>query len=48
MARGLAYVPQGGQQSFGQLTCAENLQVVADGRKNGKALIAEMLELFPA
>lgn len=47
VARGLAYVPQG-QQSFGQLTCAENLQVVADGRKNGKALIAEMLELFPA
>ncbi|MFZ2526348.1 MAG: urea ABC transporter ATP-binding subunit UrtE [Rhodococcus sp. (in: high G+C Gram-positive bacteria)] len=47
VARGLAYVPQG-QQSFGQLTCAENLQVVADGRKNGKALIAEMLDLFPA
>ena len=45
VARGLAYVPQG-QQSFGQLTCAENLQVVADGRKNGKALIAEMLDLF--
>ena len=36
VARGLAYVPQG-QQSFGQLTTAENLQVVADGRKNGKA-----------
>ena len=29
-ARGLAYVPQG-QQSFGQLTTAENLQLVADG-----------------
>ncbi|WP_156516046.1 MULTISPECIES: ATP-binding cassette domain-containing protein, partial [unclassified Rhodococcus (in: high G+C Gram-positive bacteria)] len=27
VARGLAYVPQG-QQSFGQLTTAENLQVV--------------------
>jgi len=45
--RGLAYVPQG-QQSFGQLTTAENLQVVADGRKRGKALIDESLDLFPA
>ncbi|MEE4025550.1 urea ABC transporter ATP-binding subunit UrtE [Gordonia sp. PKS22-38] len=44
--RGLAYVPQG-QQSFGHLTTAENLQVVADGRKRGKALIDEMLDLFP-
>ncbi|AUM17936.1 urea ABC transporter ATP-binding subunit UrtE [Rhodococcus ruber] len=47
VARGLAYVPQG-QQSFAQLTCAENLQVVADGRKRGKQLVADMLELFPA
>jgi len=47
VARGLAYVPQG-QQSFGQLTCSENLQVVADGRKNGKKLVADMLDLFPA
>ena len=45
--RGLAYVPQG-QQSFPQLTTEENLQVVADGRKNGKSLIDEQLELFPA
>ena len=45
--RGLAYVPQG-QQSFGQLTTAENLQVVADGRKRGKAMIDESLDLFPA
>ncbi|WP_054812297.1 urea ABC transporter ATP-binding subunit UrtE [Nocardia arizonensis] len=45
--RGIAYVPQG-QQSFPQLTTAENLQVVADGRKRGKQLIAEALELFPA
>ncbi|MFB8278082.1 ATP-binding cassette domain-containing protein, partial [Nocardia colli] len=45
--RGLAYVPQG-QQSFPQLTTAENLQVVADGRKRGKALIDESLDLFPA
>ncbi len=45
--RGLAYVPQG-QQSFGQLTTAENLQVVADGRKRSKALIDESLDLFPA
>ncbi|MFI6431462.1 urea ABC transporter ATP-binding subunit UrtE [Rhodococcus oryzae] len=47
VARGLAYVPQG-QQSFGQLTTAENLQVVADGRKRGRALIDESLDLFPA
>lgn len=47
VGRGLAYVPQG-QQSFGQLTTAENLQVVADGRKNSKQLIDEQLELFPA
>jgi urea transport system ATP-binding protein len=47
VARGLAYVPQG-QQSFGQLTTAENLQVVADGRKNGRSLIDEQLDLFPA
>jgi urea transport system ATP-binding protein len=47
VARGLAYVPQG-QQSFGQLTTAENLQVVADGRKRGKALIDEALDLFTA
>ncbi|MFR9752896.1 urea ABC transporter ATP-binding subunit UrtE [Nocardia sp. 004] len=44
---GIAYVPQG-QQSFPQLTTAENLQVVADGRKRGKALIDESLDLFPA
>ncbi|AWK71448.1 urea ABC transporter ATP-binding subunit UrtE [Rhodococcus oxybenzonivorans] len=47
VARGLAYVPQG-QQSFGQLTTAENLQAVADGRKRGKELIGEALDLFPA
>lgn len=47
VARGLAYVPQG-QQSFGQLTCEENLRVVADGRKDGWAAVAEMLDLFPA
>ncbi|WP_068278515.1 urea ABC transporter ATP-binding subunit UrtE [Aldersonia kunmingensis] len=45
--RGLAYVPQG-QQSFGQLTTEENLQVVADGRKRGKERIDEALDLFPA
>ena len=44
--RGLAYVPQG-QQSFGQLTTAENLQLVADGQRNGQALIDEVLDLFP-
>ena len=45
--RGLAYVPQG-QQSFGQLTTQENLQVVADTRPRGKGLIDEALDLFPA
>jgi urea transport system ATP-binding protein len=45
--RGLAYVPQG-QQSFGQLTTLENLQVVADTRPRGKGLIDEALDLFPA
>ncbi len=47
VARGMAYVAQG-QQSFGQLTTMENLQLVADGRRGGKAKIAEMLERFPA
>jgi urea transport system ATP-binding protein len=47
VARGLAYVPQG-QQSFGQLTTAENRAVIADGRKNGRQLIDEQLDLFPA
>lgn len=45
--RGLAYVPQG-QQSFGQMTTAENLQLVADGRPRGGALVDEALDLFPA
>ena len=44
--RGLAYVPQG-QQSFGQMTTAENLQLVADGKRNGPALVDEVLDLFP-
>lgn len=47
VARGLAYVPQG-QQSFGQLTAGENLQVVADGRRDGRAATDEALDLFPA
>ena len=47
VARGMAYVAQG-QQSFGQLTTMENLQLIADGRRGGKAKIAEMLERFPA
>ena len=47
VARGLAYVPQG-QQSFGQLTTSENLQLVADGRSRGKELIGEALDMFPA
>lgn len=47
VARGIAYVPQG-QQSFGQLTTAENLRVVADTRRRGKELIADVLDVFPA
>jgi urea transport system ATP-binding protein len=47
VARGLGYVPQG-QQCFPQLTTMENLQVVADGRRNGRQLIDEQLDLFPA
>src|SRR5690349_4296524 len=44
--RGLAYVPQG-QQSFGQMTTAENLQLVADGKRHGSTLVDEALDLFP-
>lgn len=46
VARGMAYVPQG-QQSFPHLTTAENLQLVADGRPEGREAIAEALDLFP-
>ncbi|MGV9641929.1 urea ABC transporter ATP-binding subunit UrtE [Streptomyces sp. NPDC004822] len=46
VARGMAYVPQG-QQSFPHLTTAENLQLVADGRRDGKEAVAEALDLFP-
>jgi urea transport system ATP-binding protein len=44
---GMAYVPQG-QQSFGQLSVLENLQLVADGRKNAAGRVAEALDMFPA
>ena len=47
VARGMAYVPQG-QQSFGQLTTMENLQLAADGRRRGKTLIDAQLARFPA
>ena len=47
VARGMAYVPQG-QQSFPHLTTAENLQLVADGRRDGRTATAEVLDLFPA
>ncbi|HEU0127330.1 MAG TPA: ATP-binding cassette domain-containing protein, partial [Pseudonocardiaceae bacterium] len=33
---------------FPQLTTEENLQLVADTRRDGKKLIAEALDLFPA
>lgn len=45
--RGLGYVPQG-QQVFGQMTAMENLQVVADGRRNAAGLIGDVLDTFPA
>ena len=47
VARGMAYVPQG-QQAFSQLTTLENLQLVADGRRGGKALIDAQMARFPA
>ncbi|ALJ21561.1 urea ABC transporter ATP-binding subunit UrtE [Microbacterium sp. No. 7] len=47
VARGMAYVPQG-QQSFTQLTTRENLQLVADGRRNGRRMMDEVLDRFPA
>jgi len=47
VARGVGYVPQG-QQCFPHLTAGENLQLVADGRKDGRAAMAEALDLFPA
>ncbi|WP_380169728.1 urea ABC transporter ATP-binding subunit UrtE [Jannaschia sp. R86511] len=45
--RGLAYVPQG-QQSFPQLTTAENLRLIADTRRDGRQRQAEALDMFPA
>ncbi|MEV1008736.1 urea ABC transporter ATP-binding subunit UrtE [Streptomyces sp. NPDC049881] len=45
--RGLAYVPQG-QQSFPQLTALENLRLVADARRDGRAALDEALDRFPA
>lgn len=45
--RGLGYVPQG-QQSFGDLTTRENLQLVADGNGPGAERLNEVLDLFPA
>ncbi|NGN66577.1 urea ABC transporter ATP-binding subunit UrtE [Streptomyces sp. A7024] len=47
VARGMAYVPQG-QQCFPHLTALENLQLVADGRREGRAALDEALDLFPA
>lgn len=44
---GMAYVPQG-QQSFGQLTCEENLMLVADRYgKEGVKRLGEVIEMFP-
>ncbi|MBB0232644.1 ATP-binding cassette domain-containing protein, partial [Streptomyces calidiresistens] len=44
--RGLAWVPQG-QQSFPRLTAVENLRVIADGRRDGRAAMDEVMDLFP-
>ncbi|MDA1360122.1 urea ABC transporter ATP-binding subunit UrtE [Glycomyces luteolus] len=44
---GMAYVPQG-QQCFAHLTAGENLRLVADGRKSGRALVDAQLDRFPA
>jgi urea transport system ATP-binding protein len=44
--RGLGYVPQG-QQSFGQMTTKENLQLVAGSGPGSRAAIDEVLDLFP-
>ena len=40
-------MPQG-QQCFPHLTTAENLRLVADGRRGGADAMAEALDLFPA
>ncbi|MGW0036330.1 urea ABC transporter ATP-binding subunit UrtE [Gordonia sp. NPDC003376] len=45
--RGIAYVPQG-QVSFGRLTTAENLTVVAESHRRPKSAIDEVVDLFPA
>ncbi|GIH09593.1 ABC transporter ATP-binding protein [Rhizocola hellebori] len=47
VAAGMAYVPQG-QQCFPHLTALENLQITADGRKQGKESLDAALDLFPA
>lgn len=44
--RGVGYVPQG-QQSFGQMTTLENLQLVSPGRR-GRGAIDGVLDTFPA
>jgi urea transport system ATP-binding protein len=47
VARGMAYVPQG-QQCFPYLTAAENLQLVAESSRGGKAAVSDALDVFPA
>lgn len=44
--RGIAYVPQG-QQSFGQLTALENMELVAGSDRSRAELIDEMMNRFP-
>lgn len=46
VARGIAYVPQG-QQSFGQLTALENMELVAGRDPARRAVLDEMLDRFP-
>jgi ABC-type branched-subunit amino acid transport system ATPase component len=47
VAKGMAYVPQG-RQAFAHLTTAENLQLVADGRLDGKEAVAEPSTCSPS
>ena len=44
--RGMAFVPQG-EQMFDPMTVSENLQSIAEPRKNGRRLIDSVFELFP-
>jgi branched-chain amino acid transport system ATP-binding protein len=44
--RGIGYVPQG-RRLFGELTVAQNLEIGIMARKGARAVLSEVLELFP-